>query len=61
VGEPVYVRGFSAPLLPAPRMMLHAAVLGFEHPTRHEHVRFEDPMPQDMTAVLSTLRPKERP
>jgi 23S rRNA pseudouridine1911/1915/1917 synthase len=37
-------------------MMLHAAVLGFEHPVRHEPVRFEEPIPQDMEQVLETLR-----
>ena len=59
VGEKVYVRGFEGPRLPAPRLMLHAAVLGFEHPSRHHQVRLEEPMPQDMLSVLAALRTKE--
>jgi 23S rRNA pseudouridine1911/1915/1917 synthase len=56
IGEPVYTRGFSAPLIRAPRLMLHAAVLGFDHPASHKLLRFEDPMPEDMQKVLAGLR-----
>lgn len=34
------------------RQALHAAVLGFEHPTTGERIRFESPLPEDMSAVL---------
>jgi 23S rRNA pseudouridine1911/1915/1917 synthase len=56
VGERVYVRGFVGPLLEAPRLMLHAAELGFVHPASEREVRWELPMPADMQAVLERLR-----
>jgi 23S rRNA pseudouridine1911/1915/1917 synthase len=39
-----------------PRQALHAAVLGFRHPVTHEELRFESPLPDDMEALLTTLR-----
>jgi 23S rRNA pseudouridine1911/1915/1917 synthase len=56
VGERVYVRGYAGPLIEAPRVMLHAAELGFTHPTTGETVRWEQPLPDDMGAVLERLR-----
>jgi 23S rRNA pseudouridine1911/1915/1917 synthase len=56
VGERVYVRGFAGPLLEAPRLMLHAAELGFVHPSTGREVRWERPMPDDMRRVLEELR-----
>jgi 23S rRNA pseudouridine1911/1915/1917 synthase len=56
VGETVYVRDWRGPLLPAPRPMLHAAVLGFVHPRTERTLRFEEPAPADFTAVLEGLR-----
>jgi 23S rRNA pseudouridine1911/1915/1917 synthase len=56
VGEPVYVRGYTGALLDAPRLMLHATELGFVHPATDRLVRWELPMPDDMTAVLAALR-----
>jgi 23S rRNA pseudouridine1911/1915/1917 synthase len=56
VGEKVYVRGFAGPYIAAPRVMLHAAELGFVHPGTGREVRFEDPLPADMEAVLAKLR-----
>jgi 23S rRNA pseudouridine1911/1915/1917 synthase len=60
VGETVYVRDYlrdnRGPLLPAPRPMLHAAVLGFLHPRGDKPMRFEDPLPDDFLDVLETLR-----
>jgi 23S rRNA pseudouridine1911/1915/1917 synthase len=56
VGETVYVRDWRGPLLPAPRPMLHAAVLGFVHPRTGRSLRFEDPLPADFLAVLERLR-----
>jgi len=57
VGERVYIRGFGAPALAAPRTMLHARALGFTHPARPEEapVRFEAPWPEDFTAVARRL------
>jgi 23S rRNA pseudouridine1911/1915/1917 synthase len=56
VGERVYIRGYSGPILRAPRLMLHAAELGFVHPTTQLELRWEDPLPEDMSAVLQGLR-----
>ena len=38
------------------RQALHAAVLGFEHPVSGDALRFEAPMPEDMTRLLGLLR-----
>ena len=56
VGETVYVRDWRGKLLPAPRPMLHATVLGFVHPRTGKRLRFEEPAPEDFTAVLARLR-----
>jgi 23S rRNA pseudouridine1911/1915/1917 synthase len=40
----------------APRVMLHAAELGFVHPETGELIRFESPLPADMKKTLSLLR-----
>ena len=39
-----------------PRQALHAAILGFEHPTTHQRLRFESPLPEDMQAVIAKWR-----
>lgn len=39
-----------------PRQALHAAVLGFEHPSSGRHVHFETPMPADMSALIEKWR-----
>ncbi len=60
VGEQVYVRDARrAGLieLPAPRLMLHAAELGFVHPKTGQEVRFDEPMPADMERVRAMLAP----
>lgn len=59
VGERVYVRGYGGQQIAAPRLMLHAATLGFEHPATGEHVSFEDPMPADMAEVWALLRGRD--
>lgn len=38
------------------RQALHAAVLGFEHPRTREFLRFESPLPADMTVLVEALR-----
>jgi len=55
LGETVYVREWHGAALPAPRLMLHASVLGFVHPRTGRPVRFEDPPPDDFEAVLRNL------
>lgn len=56
VGETVYVRGFSGPLIPAPRLMLHAAELGFAHPVDERPMLFQEPPPADFEETLARLR-----
>jgi 23S rRNA pseudouridine1911/1915/1917 synthase len=56
VGEAVYVRDFAGALIPAPRLMLHAAELGFEHPSNGRAMRFEAPPPADFQETLARLR-----
>jgi 23S rRNA pseudouridine1911/1915/1917 synthase len=58
VGERVYVRGVpsTGPALEVPRLMLHAAELGFVHPSTDCPVQWELPMPDDMRALVDRLR-----
>jgi 23S rRNA pseudouridine1911/1915/1917 synthase len=56
VGEPVYVRDYRGPLIPAPRPLLHAGALGFLHPRDGRPLRFEEPPPADFAEVLRRLR-----
>jgi len=67
IGDPVYggkrklpAKALSLEAIEAtqsfPRQALHAAVLGFEHPVSGEAIRFEAPLPEDMTALIETLR-----
>jgi 23S rRNA pseudouridine1911/1915/1917 synthase len=55
VGERVYVRDYAGPRIEAPRLMLHAAELGFEHPTTGERMSFTSELPDDFRAVLERL------
>jgi 23S rRNA pseudouridine1911/1915/1917 synthase len=56
LGERVYSKNYRGTLLPAPRLMLHARELSFEHPGTGKRLEFEQAMPQDMQAVLASLR-----
>jgi 23S rRNA pseudouridine1911/1915/1917 synthase len=63
-GDPVYgksskrnaVAGGGARL---ERPALHAAVLGFHHPTSHARLRFEAALPDDLSQLLDWLRGRE--
>lgn len=58
VGETVYIRDWAKKemdLIPSPRLLLHAATLGFLHPITGESMRFESPLPPDFEAVLRSL------
>jgi len=55
-GESVYIRHYSEPRIEAPRLMLHAAELGFAHPEDDRPMRFSDPPPADFEEVLDRLR-----
>ena len=56
LGERVYIRGYDKPLIPAPRVMLHAAELGFEHPATGKEMRWTSELPDDMNEMLAFLR-----
>jgi 23S rRNA pseudouridine1911/1915/1917 synthase len=47
VGEKVYIRNFAGPKIDAPRLMLHAAELGFIHPATGREVMFTRDPPED--------------
>jgi 23S rRNA pseudouridine1911/1915/1917 synthase len=53
VGDATY--GGAREAIPLDRPFLHAAVLGFDQPTTGERLRFEDPLPEDLAAVLARL------
>jgi 23S rRNA pseudouridine1911/1915/1917 synthase len=55
VGETVYIRDYAQPLIDSPRLLLHAATLGFVHPVTGEHVSLSAPLPPDFTAMLDRL------
>lgn len=61
VGERVYSKGHEAIAIAAPRILLHATLLGFVHPVSGKTLRFEAPMPEDMQAALLRLRAGQRP
>jgi len=44
----------------ARRQLLHARLLGFEHPVTGERLRFESPLPDDFQTVLDRLREKNQ-
>ncbi|MDF2693707.1 MAG: Ribosomal large subunit pseudouridine synthase, partial [Labilithrix sp.] len=56
LGERVYIRGWGGPLVPAPRVMLHAAELGFQHPATEKEMRWTSELPPDMSEMLAFLR-----
>jgi 23S rRNA pseudouridine1911/1915/1917 synthase len=56
VGEQVYIRHRPGPFLEAPRILLHAAELGFEHPESGEQVFFRQPVPDDFRQAVEKLR-----
>jgi 23S rRNA pseudouridine1911/1915/1917 synthase len=61
LGDPVYGKAPRDPALRAiagaiGRQALHAAVLGFPHPTTGAPLRFESALPPDVQAVLDALR-----
>lgn len=55
VGERVYIRDYRGTHLEAPRIMLHAATLGFVHPISGEVVQFHVEPPEDMATRITQL------
>ncbi len=62
VGDRVYTRDRIRDLqhlIEAPRLMLHATVLGFDHPITGKPVRFTEPPPADFLAMAKKLARRE--
>ncbi|MBL9123337.1 MAG: RluA family pseudouridine synthase [Planctomycetaceae bacterium] len=59
-GDKVYFTPYQGPPRQdhsgAPRLALHAGVLGFAHPLTGEALRFEMPLPQDLEELVNELR-----
>lgn len=58
VGERIYIRDYTGPIIESPRVMLHAATLGFIHPISQELMCFEVAPPGDFTEMVKKLRKK---
>jgi 23S rRNA pseudouridine1911/1915/1917 synthase len=61
VGDPIYGWGGAIGEALAPRLLLHAWRLAFDHPRTGERVTFEAPLPDDMAGAieaLAALRPR---
>ena len=56
VGEKVYKRDYRRRMIKAPRTMLHARTLGFEHPRSGTPMLFESEPPADFAEMLESLR-----
>ncbi len=54
VGDPVY--GRSKGIFMEGGQALHAAILGFVHPSTEEYLEFSAPLPEDMEELLARLR-----
>ncbi len=55
VGERVYIRKYKETIIPAARVMLHAAELGFLHPQTRKPVNWIQPLPKDFNNRLKSL------
>jgi 23S rRNA pseudouridine1911/1915/1917 synthase len=71
VADSVYASGYATKVNKLPddvgsvvralgRQALHAAELGFEHPTTGEEMLFEAPLPDDLAALDEALEPYNR-
>ena len=60
-GEKVYCRRSDGTTIPddsgCPRQFLHATELGFQHPVSAETLRWEMPLPEELSEILASLRP----
>jgi 23S rRNA pseudouridine1911/1915/1917 synthase len=59
VGERVYVRDYTRKVgepIPSPRLLLHAATLGFVHPITKAKVSLSSPLPPAFEEMLAVLR-----
>jgi 23S rRNA pseudouridine1911/1915/1917 synthase len=59
VGEKVYIRDFlrkKREPIESPRLLLHAATLGFKHPISKQKLQLTSELPDDFTKMLAKLR-----
>jgi len=56
VGERVYIRDYTGRKIESVRPMLHARVLGFDHPRTGQRMSFEREAPDDFRAMIESLR-----
>jgi len=56
IGDSVYRRSALPPVIEARRQMLHARLLGFDHPESGVLVRAEAPIPEDFEKAIAELR-----
>jgi 23S rRNA pseudouridine1911/1915/1917 synthase len=56
VGERVYIRDYAGRKIEAMRTMLHARILGFDHPRTGRRMSFEREAPDDFRAMVELLR-----
>ncbi len=56
IGERVYIRSFRGAQIESPRMMLHAAELGFRHPKTEEPVQFAAHPPIDFRDAVERAK-----
>lgn len=58
LGDPTYggKRVSSVDDIRIPRVMLHAKILGFVHPTTQEEISFSAPVPADMKEIIHQIR-----
>lgn len=56
LGEAVYIRDYAGPRIDAPRVMLHARRLGFDHPRTGAPLSWQSEPPADFAHLLASLR-----
>ncbi|QRN83593.1 RluA family pseudouridine synthase [Chloroflexota bacterium] len=56
LGEGLYNAGLQEPPIQAPRVMLHAKEVSFQHPANHQSVKFSAPYPDDFRSVYALIR-----
>jgi 23S rRNA pseudouridine1911/1915/1917 synthase len=63
-GERIYDRPLNGKPLPdssgAPRLALHAATLGLEHPKTGKRMSWKSPLPHDLAALVVRLRKRQK-
>lgn len=56
LGEGLYNAGLPEPPIQAPRVMLHAKEVCFQHPANHQTVKIAAPYPDDFRSVYTLIR-----